>query len=205
MNFEQLDEHLERALSDQQVPPFNDLQKKVISRIKQGGDAVFVAPGGSGRTTAVAFGSIVKAPGSYEGSPRVIIYSSTVDKAHQLHAQLKNYVRRTEISIELAHDKGNMVQERNNIFDGADILVVNPKKMLDLYIQNGVHINQLTLIIIDDADEIAQNNLTVQHINRLTESFPRSQRFMFTKELNPKVEKLMEIFCKNPAILGIDE
>lgn len=204
MNFEQLDAHLEGSLSGHNVPAFNELQKKFIAKLKKGGDAVFIAPTGSGRSTAIAFGSVVKAPGSYEGSPRVIIFSSTPDKAQQLHIQLSAYVRRTEISIELAHDKGNMIIERNNIFDGSDILIVNPKKMLDLYIQNGVHINQLSLIVIDDADEIVKNNVHVQHIKRLVESFPKTQRIIFTKAMNPKVENLADIFCINPVIIEED-
>lgn len=204
MILEQLNAHLEGTLEDTELKTLNELQLKSIAKVKQGGDCIFVSGDRTGKTTAIALGALVKAPHSYEGSPRVIIFSSTVDKAHQLHKQLSTWVRRTEISIELAHDKGNMVQERNNIFDGADILVANTKRMLDLYIQNGIHIGQLTLLIVDDATEIAADAMMTQRIARLMESFPKCQRFIFTTELNPKVEKLAEVFCNHPAVMEFE-
>jgi len=204
MTLEQLNKHLEGTLEDTEFATLNELQQKSIAKVKQGGDCVFVSGDRTGKTTAIAMSSIVKAPHSYEGSPRVIVFSSTVDKAHQLHKQLSTWVRRTEISIELAHDKGNMVLERNNIFDGADILVANTKRMLDLYIQNGIHIGQLTLLIVDDATEIAKDAMMTQRIARLIESFPKCQHFIFTTEINSKVEKLMEVFCNHPAIMEFE-
>ena len=199
MTLEQLNKHLEGTIEDTSLKSLNELQQKSIAKVKQGGDAVFISGDRTGKTTAIALSAVVKAPHSYEGSPRVIIFSSTIDKAHQVHKQLSTWVRRTEISIELAHDKGNMVLERNNIFNGADILVTNTKRMLDLYIQNGIHIGQLTLLIIDDATEIAKDAMMTQRIARLIESFPKCQHFVFTTEINPKVEKLIDVFCNHPA------
>jgi len=205
MTLEQLNTHLEGTLEDTEFKTLNELQQKSIAKVKQGGDCVFISGDRTGKTTAIALSALVKAPHSYEGSPRVIIFSSTVDKAHQLHKQLSTWVRRTEISIELAHDKGNMVLERNNIFDGADILVTNTKRMLDLYIQNGIHIGQLMLLVVDDATEIAKDAMMTQRIARLIESFPKCQRFVFTTEMNPKVEKLVEVFCVHPTVVEFEE
>jgi superfamily II DNA/RNA helicase len=205
MTLEQLNAHLEGTLEDTELKALNELQLKSIAKVKQGGDCIFVSGDRTGKTTAIALSALVKAPHSYEGSPRVIIFSSTVDKAHQLHQQLSVWVRRTEISIELAHDKGNMVLERNNIFDGADILVANTRRLLDLYIQNGIHIGQLTLLIVDDATEIAKDVLMTQRIARLMESFPKCQHLLFTTELNPKVEKLAEVFCSHPVIMQFED
>ncbi len=202
MTLEQLNTHLQGTLEERSLTALNELQQKTIARLKQGGNAVITGESGSGKTTAVALASLIKAPDSYEGSPRVIILSSTVDKAHQLHAQLTEWVRRTEISVELTHDKGNMVRDRNTIFDGVDILVGNPKRILDLYIQNGIHMNQLVLFVIDDADEIAKDTLAVQHIVRLSESLPKCQRFIFAKEQTPKMERLQEAVCPHFAHLA---
>ena len=205
MTLEQLNDHLEGTLTEGPIQTLNELQQQVIARIKKGGDGVFVAPALTGKTTAIALASLIKAPHSYEGSPRVIILTSTVDRAHILHKQLSTWVRRTEISIELAHDKGNMVLERNNIFDGADILVANTKRALDLYIQNGIHVGQLMLFVIDDADVITRDAIMLQRIMRFAESLPKCQRLVFTSEVTPRVEKLMEDFCLNPVLVRMDD
>src|SRR4051812_28895260 len=101
MTLEQLNTHLEGGLEDTELKTLNELQLKSIAKVKQGGDCIFIAGERTGETTAIALSALVKAPHSYEGSPRVIIFSSTIDKAHQLHSQLSRWVRRTESSIEL--------------------------------------------------------------------------------------------------------
>ena len=202
MTLEQLNTHLQGTLEERSLTSLNELQQKVIARLKQGGNAVITGESGSGKSTAVALASLIKAPHSYEGSPRVLILSSTVDKAHQLHAQLTDWVRRTEISVELTHDKGNMVRDRNTVYDGVDILIGNPKRILDLYIQNGIHLNQLMLFVIDDADVIAKDALMVQYIIRLAESLPKCQRFIFATEQTPKMDRLLEAVCLHPAYIS---
>lgn len=205
MVLEKLNKLLEGALDDSPIQVLNELQEKTIARIKQGGDAVVIAGPKTGRSTAIAISALVKAPESYEGSPRVLVLCSTIDKAHKLHEQLSRWVRRTEISIELAHDKGNMVLERNNIFDGADILIGTTKRILDLYIQNGFHVGKLTLFVLDDASELVNDAVMAQRIVRLIESLPKCQRFVYTAEVTPRIEKLIEDICVHPVTMTFED
>ena len=101
----------------------------------------------------------------------------------------------------IAHDKGNMVLERNNIFEGADILVGNTRRIHDLYIQNGFHVGKLNLLIIDDAADVLKDGTMAQFVQRLAESLPRCQRMIFTDRETPRVEKAIETLCANPKYL----
>lgn len=204
MTLEQLNAHLGETLSQSNITSLNPLQQAVVSRIKQGGDAVFVAAKGAGKTTAIQIVSMIKAPKAFEGSPRVLIVSPTVESVGDLHKQLSAWTRRTEVAVEIAHDKGNMVQERNNIFDGADIIVGNMKRIMDLYIQNGIHVGQLNLFVIDDASEVTKNPTIAQHIHRLAESLPKCQKLIFTEEITPRIEKLMDEVCLNPVVFAFE-
>lgn len=204
MTLEQLNEHFGETLSESHFTSLNELQLAVVSKIKKGGDAVIVAGKGTGKTTAIAIASMIKAPKAFEGSPRVLVLSSSVESVHALHKQLSDWTRRTEIAVELAHDKGNMVLERNNIFDGADIIVGNTKRIMDLYIQNGIHVGQLNLFVIDDASEITKSPTIAQHIHRLAESLPKCQKMIFTQEMTPRVEKLVELLCVHPTMMEFE-
>jgi superfamily II DNA/RNA helicase len=204
MTLEQLDKHLENALTEAGILSLNPLQQAIISRVKQGGDAVFIAGKQSGKSTGIGLTSIIKAPKAFEGSPRVLILSPTIDSVHTLHKSMSTWTRRTEIAVEIAHDKGNMVQERNNIFDGADIIVGNTKRIMDLYIQNGIHVGQLSLFIIEDASEIMKDPLMPGRILRLAESLPKCQKLVFTSEMTPRVEKLIEDLCTHPKVMEFE-
>lgn len=205
MERDQLNAHLHGTLDESALMEYNPLEKAVIARLKQGGDAVFVAGGQSGKSTAIALASVIKAPKAFEGSPRVLVLSPTIDSVHQLHKLLSSWVRRTEIAVELAHDKGNMILERNNIFDGADIIAGNPKRIHDLYIQNGFHVGQLTLFVIDDASEVTKDATILQRILRLAESLPKCQKLILTKELTPRLEQLIDQLCINPLIREFEQ
>lgn len=205
MTLEQLNEHLEGTLTESGIVSLNDVEQAILARVKQGGDAVFVAGAQSGKSTGIALASVIKAPKAFEGSPRVLILSPTIDSVHNLHKLLSSWVRRTEIAVELAHDKGNMILERNNIFDGADIITGNTKRILDLYIQNGIHVGQLTLFVVDDASEVTKDANTVQRILRIAESLPKCQKLILTKEITPRVEQLIDGLCVHPLMRTFEQ
>jgi superfamily II DNA/RNA helicase len=205
MTLEQLNEHLQDTLAESGITSLNEVEQAILARVRQGGDAVFVAGEGSGKSTGISLASVVKAPKAFEGSPRVLILSPTIDSVHNLHKQLTAWVRRTEIAVEIAHDKGNMVLERNNIFDGADIIVGNTKRILDLYIQNGIHVGQLALFVIDDASEITKDPQMPARIMRLAESLPKCQKIILSKEWTPRVEQLAEQLCINPLVREFEQ
>lgn len=195
MNFSQLDTLLEHTLTELNFEAFQPNQEKIINRLKQGGDFLLLGDAKSGKSTALGFGSIMKAPKAFEGSPRVLILTSTHEKAEQLHGWITEWIRRTEIVVEIAYDRGNMILQRNNIFDGTDIIVGNPKKILDLYIQSGLHVGQLNLFVIDDADEVCKDAVSTQRVLRLIESLPKCQRVISTTSINARLEKVMsELF-----------
>ncbi|MES2555981.1 MAG: DEAD/DEAH box helicase [Bacteroidota bacterium] len=204
MTLEQLNTLLEGTLTELGVSEPNDMQSALIARVKQGGDAVILTDRSNDPLTGISFVSVMKAPKAFEGSPRVLILSPTIDSVHVLHKQLTEWTRRTEIAVELGHDKGNMILERNNIFDGADIIIGNPKRVIDLYHQNGIHMNQLSLFIIDEASLIGNTPTTAAFVYRLAESLPKCQRIIITKEITPRVEKMIELLCVNPKVMEFE-
>src|SRR3989344_1887616 len=204
MTLEQLNTLLEGTLTELDVSEPNDMQSALIARVKQGGDAVIITDRTNDPLTGISFVSVMKAPKAFEGSPRVLVLSPTIDSVHVLHKQLTEWTRRTEIAVELGHDKGNMVLERNNIFDGADIIIGNPRRVIDLYHQNGIHMNQLNLFIIDEASLIGNTPTTAAFVYRLAESLPKCQRIIIPKEITPRVEKMIELLCVNPKVMEFE-
>jgi superfamily II DNA/RNA helicase len=198
MILEKINEILEGGLEVLTIENLTEVQQKTIARVKQGGDLLLTAGSNSGRSTAIAFSSILKAPESFEGSPRVLIFCSTVEKSRALFDLLRNMVRRTEITVEAADDKGAMLLQRNHIYDGVDIIVGNPKRIFELYLQNGIFLGKLRLVVIDDASETTKDIILTRQMIRMVDAMPKCQRIVLTSEMTSNLEKLNEVLLFNP-------
>lgn len=195
--FEKLNLHFEETFPSAGIEKPNELQEKVLQRVKQGGDLVLIAGKSSGKSIAAAMAALEKVPEQSEGSPRALIVCSTSEQAKITADFLIKVSRRKEIYIELAHDKGNMIEQRNNIFEGADIVVGTPKRIFDLYIQNGINLGKLKLLILDDAETMLKEG-TIAQLRRIADSLPKCQRIFFVNSVSTKLEKLSEEFLINP-------
>jgi superfamily II DNA/RNA helicase len=195
--FEKLNLHFEETFPSAGIEKPNELQEKVLQRVKQGGDLLVIAGKSAGKSTAAAIAVLEKVPEQLEGSPRAVIICSTSEQAKLTAAFIVKVSRRKEIYVELAHDKGNMIEQRNHIFEGADIVVGTAKRIYDLYIQNGINMGKLKLFILDDAETMLKES-TIAQMRRIADSLPKCQRIIFANSVSPKLEKVMEDLMLNP-------
>ncbi len=202
--FEQLSEHFEHTFAALGIEKATGLQETILKKVKAGGDLLLMAPTSDEKSYAAALACLLKVPETSEGSPRAIFICSSSEKAKSLAQFLTVASRRKELMIELAHDAGKQVQQRIHIFEGADIIVGTPKRIYDLYIQNGINLGELKLIILDNADEMTKEEL-ILGMRRLAEGLPRCQRMLFTKEMNPKVERISSVWLNNPMEMDLNE
>lgn len=202
--FEQLSEHFEHTFAALGIEKASELQENILKKVKAGGDLLLLAPESEDKTFAAALACLQKVPESCEGSPRAILICSTSEKAKKITQFLTVASRRKELMIEAADDSGKQVQQRIHIFEGADIVVGTPKRIYDLYIQNGINLGELKLTILDNADEMTKENL-ILGMRRLAEGLPRCQRMLFTKEMNPKVERMSSVWVNNPMEMDLSE
>src|SRR3989338_8122467 len=139
MTLEQLNTLLEGTLTELDVSEPNDMQSALIARVKQGGDAVIITDRTNDPLTGISFVSVMKAPKAFEGSPRVLVLSPTIDSVHVLHKQLTECTRRTEIAVEFVSRLAEILPKCQRIIipkkitprveKMIELLCVNPKVM----------------------------------------------------------------------------
>lgn len=198
--FAEINQNFENTLVEGNYPQPNALQQAILKRIKQGGDLLVVAPQGSGKTYGAILGSLMKCPQAQEGSPRVIILTNDNDEVVENTKKLTHITRRKDLMIEAANDKGKIVRQRVFIFQGADMVLGSAKRIYDLYIQNGVNLNMLNLLILDNPDKFLTDKAMGEMI-RIAEGLPKCQRIFLVEEITPRVERLMNHFLVNPLVI----
>jgi superfamily II DNA/RNA helicase len=179
MAFENLRPELAELLVEKNFSTLNEFENAVIDGIRSGRNTLAEGSEGSGKTTAALVSVLQKITEAAEGSPRAIIVCATDQKAYDLHAELSKYCRWLDLTVDLAHDRGNILQQRNDIFDGTEIIVATPKRLYELYIQNGFNVGKLKLLILDDmVDQFRTGHK--MHLIRLIESLPKCQHLYFS-------------------------
>jgi superfamily II DNA/RNA helicase len=174
MSLDKLRIELQEVLPEKGISELNPFQWKVIDGMKAGKNLLIEGHEGAGKTTSIIVSLVQKITEAGEGSPRAIVICSTDDKAHAMHAILEKICRPLDLTVDLAHDRGNKLQQRNDIFDGTEIIVGTSKRLQELYIQNGFNVSKLKLFVLDDAIELVKGGYKTQ-ISRIAESLPKCQ------------------------------
>lgn len=185
---------LQEMLPDKGITELNEFQIRVIDAIKSGKNILAEGHHGSGKTTAIYLSVLQKITEAGEGSPRAIIVCASDQKAYELHERLEKICRILDLTVDLAHDRGNILQQRNDIFDGTEIIVGTARRLYELYIQNGYNVSKLKMFILDDALDIFKNGHKMQ-ISRIAESLPKCQHILFSHSFKDRrVEEYLDEF-----------
>jgi hypothetical protein len=185
---EKLPERIQDNLSKLNFTETTEFEETVFAKLRSGGDLLAFSQN-LDLNKVLLISSLFRSPESYEGCPRAIIFVADSSKALELKQLFDKAIFRTEISVELAHEKGKTIEQRNTIYDGADIIIGTPKRIFDLYIQNGINFSLIKLLILENAN--AQQKHFPELI-RICDSLPKCQRFVFAEKSNDKLEKLVE-------------
>lgn len=192
MSFKKLKPEVVEALKTIPIESLVDAAKTFFSTIKSGKNLLISAPVSSGKTTTALVSIFNKVNQEYEGSPRAILLTDTIEKAEALHKKIAPVCRKLDVTADLIHDKGNSIQQRNDIFDGTEIIIGNPKRIFELYLQNGINLKLLDLFIVDDLDECLSNHKQAE-LKRLIESLEsKTQLVLMTNVYSKKVETFVE-------------
>jgi superfamily II DNA/RNA helicase len=204
MSLEKLRPELREILPEKGISELNAFQWKVIDGIKAGKNLLVEGHVGAGKTTSILVTLVQKITEAGEGSPRAIVVCSSDDKAHELHAIVEKICRPLDLTVDLAHDRGNKLQQRNDIFDGTEIIIGTPKRLHELYIQNGFNVSKLKLFILDDTIELFKGGYKTQ-ISRIAESLPKCQ-FLLTSTnfIDGRIDDFVEEYIPMHLRIEVD-
>ncbi|MDG0974733.1 MAG: DEAD/DEAH box helicase [Crocinitomicaceae bacterium] len=190
MSFKKLLPEVKEALASIEILSVSEFGKVLFSTIKSGSHVLAIAPEKTGKTEAAIVACFNKVNKELEGAPRVIFICKSIDAAVNMHERISRAAEKLDVTVDLAHDKGNMVQQRNDIFDGTEIIVGTIKRIHDLFIQNGINFKLLDYLIIDDFEDVLMQG-KVGEIKRLIESFGKTQLICLANGSNSRVEQFV--------------
>ncbi|GGI58159.1 DEAD/DEAH box helicase [Winogradskyella haliclonae] len=201
MSFKKLNPLLKESLKTLNFEAPLPFQKEVLPVIKSGADAYVIGKKGSGKTTALIIHTIHKLKAeAFEDSPRALFIVENQQKIAELKEAFSKYTRNTDLRIYGTSERYDFEKQKVEIYYGQDIVIGTPAFISKLYFQNALHLGQIQLFVLDDADYLASNN-GYNHILRLTESINKSQSIIIADEWNSKIANYQNSYMSNARIL----
>lgn len=177
-----------------------EVQTLSIPKIKSGADLFIISPESSGKSTAIVIGIIQLLKMAFEEAPRALIMVETKEKAFALEEQFKILGKHTNLRSFVVFDQGNIQFQKDTIYDGLDVLIGTPKRLIELMNVSGFPMTKIKTFVVDDADTLLINGAN-HAILRIADSIEKTQFILFAKSWNDKLKNLSERIMKNPLII----
>ncbi|MFV8226645.1 DEAD/DEAH box helicase [Christiangramia aquimixticola] len=201
MSFKKLNPPLKEAISNLGFEAPTAYQKKVLPKIKSGADLFALAPAGSGKTTAMIISVIQKLNSeAFEDSPRALIYVKDKEAALELADEFKKFTREMDLRIYCAYEEQHIEHQKDDIYYGVDIVIATPKRLGKLFSMTGIHLGQLQLFILEDAEFLSKPGL-YEDVVRIPLSINKCQYLVFAEKMEPKMERLRDLFMERAMIV----
>ncbi|WP_346883097.1 DEAD/DEAH box helicase [uncultured Algibacter sp.] len=192
---------LEHKGFDEPLP----FQKQILSKIKSGASLFCIAPKDAGKTTSIIISSIQKLKGkAFEDAPRVLIFVKNKEAALNLELEFNAYKRGTDLRVYCAYDEHNIDTQRDDIYDGVDIVIATPRRLNKIFHLNGINLNKLQMCIVEDA-EFLFGSQNLSEVTRTPESIGKCQYLVFSTKYDNRFDRWKESFMYNAQIIKMKQ
>jgi superfamily II DNA/RNA helicase len=184
------------------------IQAAAIADALSGRDTLGRGRTGSGKTLAFVLPTLVRLDEtSYElrrNCPRAVILVPTRELANQVRDVLAPYARHMKLRYTTIYGGVSYNPQITALRDGVDIVVACPGRFVDLMESGHVHLDDVEVTILDEADHMAELGF-LEAVTRILKETPEtSQRLLFSATLDRGIDTLVKKFLHNPITHEVD-
>jgi superfamily II DNA/RNA helicase len=182
------------------------IQIEAIPVAMQGHDVCGRAKTGSGKT--LAFGVPMLSRISMKAEPMKplgLVLVPTRELAVQVAEVLEPLARHSGRHVLAVYGGASRHQQVEHMAKGIEIVVATPLRLIDLLKSNEIDLSAVEVVVLDEADRMADDGFTPQVEWVLRRCTGRNQTMLFSATLDGDVGHLIRQFMTNPVEVAIDE
>ncbi|RYZ88949.1 MAG: ATP-dependent RNA helicase RhlB, partial [Moraxellaceae bacterium] len=201
-----------RAVLDLGFSYCSPIQAQSLPHALQGKDVVGKAQTGTGKTAAfltTIIDDLLKNPigeKRYAGEARALIIAPTRELVIQIAEDAKLLCKYTDLKIHTLVGGMDYVKQQRHLHDDlVDILVATPGRLLDFCGNKDVYLDQLEILVIDEADRMLDMGFIPQ-VRQIVRQTPRRedrQTLFFSATFTDDVRNLVEQWTYQPITVDI--
>jgi len=179
------------------------IQLRAIPVILSGKDLIGSAQTGTGKTAAFALPIITMLKG--HGACRCLVLEPTRELAAQVETAFHDYGRFTELRTSVVFGGVGYGNQREELRQGADIVVATPGRLLDLLGQGTLNLREIQILVLDEVDRMLDMGFLPQ-VRRIVERCPKQrQTLLFSATVPGEIERLAAWVLHHPEQIEIGE
>jgi ATP-dependent RNA helicase RhlE len=196
-----------KAIDDQGYKTPSPIQQQAIGAVLSGKDVMAAAQTGTGKTGAFAL-PIVHMLNEQAERPRAnhvkcLILTPTRELAAQVAQSVLLSHKYTNLHSSVAFGGVSINPQMKSLRRGVDVLVATPGRLLDLYSQNAIKFNQLSMLVLDEADRMLDMGF-IHDIKRIIKLLPKKrQSLLFSATFSDDIRALAKQFIDNPIEISV--
>lgn len=198
-----LSKQLLNALTDIGFDQPTPIQEKAFPVIMSGKDVVGIAQTGTGKTFSYLLPILRQITFSEQRQPRVLIVVPTRELVMQVVGEIEKLGKYMNVRFTGVYGGGNINIQKQKVYDGIDILVATPGRLIDLTLSRTLQFNGIQKLVIDEVDEMLNLGFRAQLIKILDILPEKRQNLMFSATLNEDVEMMIENYFTKPVYVEL--
>jgi ATP-dependent RNA helicase RhlE len=198
---------ISRALKEENYVTPTPIQAQTVPLALTGRDVVGIAQTGTGKTAAFALPILHRILENrvrpQAKGCRVLVLSPTRELSGQILDSFKAYGRHIRLTSALAIGGVPMGRQVRAIMGGVEVLVATPGRLLDLVQGNGLKLNQVEFLVLDEADRMLDMGF-INDIRKIVAKLPlKRQTLLFSATMPKDIADLAQQMLRDPARVAV--
>jgi superfamily II DNA/RNA helicase len=188
-----------RALATSGITEPFPIQAATIPDALAGRDVAGQAPTGSGKTLAFGLPLLATVDRAAPGRPCALVLAPTRELADQIKRELHPLATAAKRQVTAVYGGVGYGPQKAALRKGADILVATPGRLEDLIEQRVVDLRRAEIVVIDEADRMADMGFLPAVRRILDRTSPDRQTLLFSATLDGDVGVLSRQSQRDPV------
>ncbi|RVU34533.1 DEAD/DEAH box helicase [Rheinheimera riviphila] len=184
------------------------IQQQAIPAVLAGRDLLAAAQTGTGKTAGFVLPILQRLSQTKSKHPRptrALILTPTRELAAQISEQITKYSQFLEPKLKhlVVFGGVNINPQMMGLRGGVDILTATPGRLLDLIGQNAVKINEVEVLVLDEADRMLDMGF-IRDIQKILNLLPKvRQNLLFSATFDNEIKSLTNKLLKDPLMINV--
>ncbi|MDQ0812853.1 superfamily II DNA/RNA helicase [Streptomyces sp. B3I7] len=161
---------------------------------------------GSGKTLAFGLALLARTAGrrAEPRQPLGLVLVPTRELAQQVTEALTPYARAVKLRLATVVGGVSIGGQLRALRGGAEVVVATPGRLKDLIDRGGCVLDQVSVTVLDEADQMADMGFMPQVTALLDQVDPQGQRMLFSATLDRNVDALVRRYLHDPVVHSVD-